>query len=441
MPDFDVAIIGAGASGLCAAAELCRQGRTVVLLEARERIGGRIYTQRLPDLPYPLELGAEFIHGGAPLTTALLRAAGMAAVDTTGVRVTRADGSGRAREAAFTGARDLLRQAASLPQDLSVEQFLRRHAAGPGLESARSTVLMMVEGFDAADPQRASVQAIAREWDGASMAGQSRPLGGYQALMSYLAGALEPARARLLLATRAELIEWGDGAVRIQAQGAAGALTLTARRAILTVPVNLLQPQPQAQPPAHVPAAIRFEPALPPDKRAALDGIALGPVIKVVLQFRCAFWEQLEQGRFAEAGFMHAPQAPFPTLWTALPFRVPLLTAWMGGPRAQRQEGASRTQLIEQAVASVQEVLGVGEAVVVDELVAGHVHDWGGDPYARGAYSYLTVGAAAAPQTLAQPVRATLFFAGEAASSEYSGTVEAALQSGQLAARAIVAAD
>jgi monoamine oxidase len=432
MPDFDVAVIGAGAAGLCAAAELSRHGCSVLVLEARERIGGRIHTRQLPGLSYPIELGAEFIHGEAPVTAALLRAAGIAAVDTAGIRIARRDGQLRARDGEFGDVRRLLQQAESLPQDLSVEQFLASHAPGPSLESVRTDVRMMVEGFDAADPQRASVQAIAREWSGGSLAGQYRPLGGYGGLMGHLARSLDPARSRLMLDTAVEAVDWGGEAVRITARGGARPITLSAHRALVTLPVSILQLQ------AGLPGAVRFEPALD-DKRAALEGIALGPVIKVVLQFRRAFWAQLEHGRFSDAGFLHAPQAPFPTLWTALPWRVPLLTAWMGGPRAQRLAGAPRSQLIDQALSSVQHVLDLGEQVA-DELIAGQVHDWGADPHARGAYSYLTVGAAQAPQALAQPLRDTLFFAGEATSSDHSGTVEAALQSGQRAARAIIAA-
>jgi monoamine oxidase len=60
---FDVAVIGAGAAGLAAAAELARRGCSVCLLEARDRIGGRIWTRYEPDLPVPLELGAELVHG------------------------------------------------------------------------------------------------------------------------------------------------------------------------------------------------------------------------------------------------------------------------------------------------------------------------------------------------------------------------------------------
>jgi monoamine oxidase len=250
--------------------------------------------------------------------------------------------------------------------------------------------------------------------------------------MSHLALTLDPARSRLMLGAAVEALDWGGAVVKVAARSAGRAVSLSARRAIVTLPVSLLQLD------ANEPGAVRFEPPLA-DKRAALGALAFGPVIKVVLRFRSAFWEQLEGGRFNDVGFLHGPQAPFRTLWTALPFRVPLLTAWMGGPRAQRLIDLSDEQLIDQALASAQHVLGV-DAQVADEFVTGYVHNWSADPHARGAYSYLTVGGAGAPEALAQPLRGRLFFAGEAANADHSGTVEAALQSGQTAARAVVAA-
>src|SRR5437867_11564400 len=80
---YDVIVVGAGASGLAAAAELARAGRSVLILEARERVGGRCWTRRMAGLEIPVELGAEFIHGEAEATHALLRQAGIAAVDST----------------------------------------------------------------------------------------------------------------------------------------------------------------------------------------------------------------------------------------------------------------------------------------------------------------------------------------------------------------------
>lgn len=434
--DFDVAVLGAGASGLYAASRLCGRGCSVLLLEARDRVGGRIRTEHVADLAYPLELGAEFIHGEAPLTLQLLREAGGCPVDTAGRRIARRIGgsSGNGRGAAnppalFEQAQRLLRQAARLPEDLAVEEFLNLHGAG---EDVAAYVRMMVEGFDAADPRRASVKAIAEEWSGSSLQGQSRPLGGYGAMTAYLAGRLQAAGAQLQLNSTVESVEWGGGLARIGVRHETGASNYRARHVIIALPLSCLQGS------AQTPGAVRFEPDLR-EKDAALRGLALGPVIKVVMRFRRAFWEQLRNGRYRDAGFMHAPHAPFPTLWSALPFRVPLLTAWMGGPRAERLAGASRERLVEMALNSLQQALEL-DAPPADELMDAYLHDWGADPMARGAYCYVTVGGRSAAAELARPLRDRLYFAGEAASGSHTGTVEAALQGGAQAASAVWAA-
>ena len=427
--EFDVAVIGAGAAGLCAAAQLCASGRTVALLEARDRIGGRIDSRALPELDWPIELGAEFVHGDAPVTRSLLQAAGLAIVDTSGRHAGRRSDGGEIRDSLFAQARELLAPARELAQDQSVEQFLL--ACGAAQEPIAAFVRAMVEGFDAADPRRASVRAIAAEWCGDSLQAQGRPLGGYAPLLAALRRQLTPSRAQILLGTRVEAIEWGGASVRIAARRGEHSVQVHATRAVIALPLSILQL------PADAPGAVRFEPPLT-DKRVALQGLALGPVIKVVMYFRQSFWEQWQHGEFADAGFLRAPAAPFPTLWTALPFRVPVLTAWMGGPRAQALQGASREQLIDQALASVRQALDWPRDPL-DELVAAHMHDWSSDEYSRGAYSYIAVGGEDAPRLLAEPLRERLFFAGEATDPDNSGTVEAALQSGQSAAERLLA--
>lgn len=427
----DVAVLGAGAAGLSAARLLAESGCSVLILEARDRIGGRILTVADPALSFPIELGAEFIHGRAPATLELLKRAGAGAIDTAGSRLTVQDGRERPRDAVFGAALELMRQVDSMSEaDLSVEDFLARHAGDRALEAACSHVRMMVEGFDAADPRRASVRAIAREWN-AMDGGQSRPANGYGALVALLARALDDAGAFLKLQTAVEAVDWAGNEVRISASTPAGPFQAVARRALVTFPVAVLQLPPGA------PGAVRFAPPLD-EKADALRGVASGPVVKVVLRFRRAFWEEVQGGRFQQAGFVHSPQSLFPTIWTSLPGRVPLLTAWTGGPRAQRLQGAKPSELVGAALESVQSSFGVGPAVR-DELAASYVHDWQQDPYSRGAYSYVTVGGGGAPEALARPLRNLLFFAGEAASTADLGTVEAALQSGQSAARQILA--
>jgi monoamine oxidase len=175
-------------------------------------------------------------------------------------------------------------------------------------------------------------------------------------------------------------------------------------------------------------------------KRAALAALASGPALKVILRFRTPFWDRLEAGRYRRAGFFQAPEAAFPTFWTSLPARAPELVAWAGGPRARRMSGHAAPHLIRQALDSVQVLFGK-RVDIADEFERGYVHDWQGDPYARGAYSYVRVGGQGARKALATPLLDTLYFSGEAADYEgETGTVAGALQSGARAARALLEA-
>lgn len=431
---FDVVIIGAGAAGLAAAAELGRSGQSVLVLEARDRIGGRVWTRQESGLPVPVELGAEFIHGRPAATFSLLRKAGLTAVDAPMVRLAVQHGKLQPREdGVFAEIQRVLRQRASAlrKKDVSFATFLARERHGLS-DEARAFARMRVRGYDAADPARVSARAIAEEWagKGADENGHFRPPGGYGALLATLAGALGGS-VGLQLQTIVRTVRWQRGSVEIKGTSRGKPFRATASRAIVTLPLGVLQLPPGAR------GAVRFTPALK-EKAQALTRLASGPVFKVALQFRTAFWEELDQARYRHISFFHTPRAAFPTFWTALPARAPLLIAWAGGPKAARLTGAGTPDIIRKAVTSLQSVF--GKRVSLDgQLAAAWCHDWQRDPFARGAYSYEKVGGAGARLALAAPLRDALYFAGEATDFEGEhGTVAGALQSGIRAAREVL---
>jgi monoamine oxidase len=187
------------------------------------------------------------------------------------------------------------------------------------------------------------------------------------------------------------------------------------------------------QQPQRVPGAVRFIPALSA-KREALKGLSPGPVIKAVLRFRTPFWETADRGLYRDVAFFHPREAAFPTFWTALPVRAPVIVAWAAGPKAVRLADAAKPRIIEEALSSLAALFGDAESIRA-ELEGAWVHDWQRDPFARGAYSYVVVGGGKARAQLAEPLMGTLFFAGEAADTEgEAGTVAGALQSGIRAA-------
>jgi len=350
-----------------------------------------------------VELGAEFIHGRPEATMDLLNSAGIPAVDSTRTQLVAWDGKLRSINI-FAQAQRVARNAPK-GRDLSFRAFLAKQRL-PQLTRALAT--MMVQGFDAADPRLASAREIVEEWRGGGIgASQPRPQGGYGPLLEFLSRNL-----RLQLQTVVRKVRWKRGSVTLIGTCRGEPWTAWAPRAVITLPIGVL------------PAILR-------EKRDALAKLESGPVVRVAMAFREAFWEKEHPG----VAFFHSPAAPFPTFWTPLPMHAPLLTAWAGGPKAARLTGLSRNSLVKKALASVRSVLGN-----IDEPRAVLMHDWQADPFARGGYSYVKVGGTGAREALAAPLEETLYFAGEATDTEQSGTVGGALASGQRAAREIAAA-
>ena len=401
-PQADVLVIGAGAAGLAAADELSRHGRSVLVVEARDRVGGRCLTCRLPGVPVPVELGAEFIHGRPEATFALLRRAGIAAIDSTRTQLVAFDGRLQAVNI-FREAQRVARK--ELPgRDVSFRAFLARERL-PRL--ARALATMMVQGFDAADPRQASAKEILEEWRGGGIGtSQPRPQGGYAPLVEFLARNIP-----IQLQTVVRRIRWSRGSVRVEGDFRGSPWRAAAPRAIIAVPIGVL-------------SSLHIK-----EKKAALARLASGPVIRVAMAFREAFWEKAHPG----VAFFHSPDAPFPTFWTPLPMHAPLLTAWAGGPKAAKLTGSPEHRLLAKALESVRSVFGK-----VEEPAAFLVHDWQADPFARGGYSYVKVGGTGAREELAAPLEDTLYFAGEATDVEQSGTVGGALASGLRAAREVL---
>lgn len=425
----DVIVIGAGAAGLAAAAALVRSGHSVLLLEARDRIGGRIWTHLEPDLSVPLELGAEFIHGDAPETSALLRESAAMAIDTSGEHWSLIAGRLQRRTRSLLAEVRSAFDAANVLSgpDVSLEEFLSRGAGSALADEARALARSFVSGFDAADPRLVSLHSIAEEWrSGGMLSSQSRPAGGYRTVLRALSATLDRARAHVRLRTVVTAIRWTDSSAEIEAESLGKPLHVSARKVILAVPLGVLKA------PATAPGAIRFTPPLDP-KRPALSRLLSGPVLKVMLRFRLPFWERLEGGRYSEASFFHAPGKAFPTLWTMLPARAPLLSAWVGGPDAGRLCELRDEEIIRHAVDCAGAIL--CDCDVGPDVETGHVHNWSRDPFARGAYSYVAAGGVDAREMLARPLAGTLFFAGEATDTTGSAaTVTGALRSGARAA-------
>jgi monoamine oxidase len=418
----DVVVVGAGAAGLAAARRLRESDVDVLVLEGRDRVGGRAYTVFGHDGTTPIELGAEFIHGAAEVTFELMRETGEPAMDDVGSVLEFRDGRLLPSGDIWEHAARIVHRFDENAPDQTVDEFLRN--LPPDFASPREieNIRRLIEGFDAALTSDAGMRGIAAEWRATAGDEQHRPLNGYAPLMQHLARMLA---GRIVLDTSVEHIEWRPEDVTVRCVRFGEPLEVRARRLILTVPVGVLHEK-----------RIRFDPALGEEKQRAIDAIAMGPVIKVALQFRTSFWEHIAGGRYSDVAFFQSTESPFHGIWTRLPERVPVLMAWAGGGAVHRvsQNGADPVTV---AIDACQTLF--PSANIRAELVAAYFHDWQTDPFACGAYSYLRVNGGNARESLSEPLEETLFFAGEAtASPAQAGTVAGAIESGYHAARQVL---
>lgn len=436
----DVAVIGAGAAGLAAARALHDQQIGVVVLEARDRIGGRILTHRDPSTPVPIELGAEFIHGSAPEVEDIVRKASLAAVDISGRRWQIVGERLRPADDFWQRLDRVMRRLdEKRTPDRSFESFLSKKPGGRRLAHDRRLALRYVEGFHAADPARVSERALAEggsPGDDVRERRIGRVLDGYDRVVEWLAA---PLGDRVRLSAIVTRVRWAPGNVSIELRHPDGRSrpSIKARAAIITVPVGVLQATPGEA------GAIEFSPELRA-KRPALDHIAMGSVVRIALRFSESFWSSEWFAKHAKTedldtlSFLQTNDEHFQSWWSTYPVRAPILVGWHGGPGAGALSQLAQEEIEDRAINSLARQVALPRRKVRGMVEAAWLHDWEHDPFSRGAYSYQTVGGVDAPAALARPLRGTLFFAGEAADPEgRTGTVHGAIATGRRAAEEV----
>jgi monoamine oxidase len=428
--DADVIILGAGAAGLAAASQLHRARARVLVIEARDRIGGRILTCRDSASGLPMELGAEFVHGRPRAIFDLIEAASLPAIEISGRRLFSEDGALRPFDdfwKIIAGVNEQVDPRA----DISYERFLKS-AKAPAFH--KRIAKSYVEGFNAASAELISAASIvvadraAERIDGQK---QFRLSSGYDSVIRELARVLPEGCIRLEHVVRE--VKWKRRKVEVRCICGGDKIPLSAGYLITTLPLALLRTPPDER------GGIYFDPPLVA-KVIALARLEVGQVMKVVLRFRERFWEDPQVvGENTPFGFALCLDADFPTLWTTQPLLENVLAGWAGGPAAERLLCRNPAEIRTSAINSFSTTFGISAAEIESQLVAIHFHDWSADPFARGAYSYPGVGDIKAPQTLAEPLDGTLFFAGEATDSEgANGTVHGAIESGYRAARELL---
>ncbi len=425
---FDVAVIGAGAAGLMAARRIAEAGLSVVLLEGRDRVGGRVFTVD------GVELGAEFVHGTPGSTLTLAREAGLRILGTGGEHWVGTGGLLTREGDPFANLDRLIEMARRLPHDVPAAEFLAQFRDDPHLSSAALWARRLAEGFDAADTGRASLKTLIEEWGSDAGVGspQRRIQHGYGALIAHLTDRLPPS-VDLRLEHRVTAIEWAGQPCSIEVEAKGQPDRFEARAVVLTLPLGVLQAS------AGDIGAVRFTPALSA-KHAALEGLVMGAVLKVVLRFRDRFWTRLSRGKYRKAGFFFRMTGHFPTFWSSFPEKQSILNAWYGGPGAALLSQEASDVIIAEAVESLQVIFG-SSVSVRQELEKGRVYNWQSDRYSLGGYSYVAVNGNGSRTALAQPIAGKLFFAGEATDDKGEAcTVAGALSSGERVAGEVQAA-
>jgi monoamine oxidase len=424
-PAERVLVVGAGVAGLAAARELARSGYAVTVLEARERLGGRIWTDRSwPGVA--LDLGAAWIHGtrGNPIAS-LARDNDIATRETdydahwlydTGGELLDDD----AHEALDAQFHDLLRQVhderAGLPESTTTgaalgAAFERLLAPLPKRErrAMQYAIVATIEHEYAADVDHLSL----RWWDSSDAFDGPDLLfpGGYDQIVAILAAGLD---IHTTQAVRAIDTSGADAVITTDTS------TWRADRVVISVPLGVLQG-----------GAIAFTPSLPEAKQAAIGRLGMGVLNKTVLRFPSRFWP-------AEAhllGYIPERRAAWVEWLDAE--RVtgePILIGFNAGTVARQHETLPQPEIIRQAMVTLRTLFGAS----IPAPDAAIVTRWGSDPYSGGAYSYLPPGATPDDyDALAAPVGPRLFFAGEATHRQHPSTVHGAYLSGVRAAQQI----
>ncbi|MGO1539598.1 MAG: flavin monoamine oxidase family protein [Leucobacter sp.] len=430
MSRFDVAIVGAGVAGLTAARLLTTHGRRVVIVEARDRVGGRVWTHRSGSLS--TDLGASWIHGIenstlADVTTALgmetseftvgsYQPGGrpIAYYDPSGARLSDGDVDRFVSDIHHFD-EDLVRTIKSAPPGSSYSDVVEHTLSRQDWHSERTDRVREFMRHRSEEQYGVWIDQLdAHGLDDDAIQGDEVVFpNGYDVLPRRLSTGLDVRLDRTV-----HRVDWGPltGVTLSTSQG-----DIAAERAVVTVPVGVLK--------SH---DFVFNPQLPELVSGALDRLDMNAFEKVVLHFPQKFWDEgvyaiRRQGDAAK--WWHS--------WYDLTSEggTPTLLTFAAGPCAQEVRRWSTEAITESAVRSLREIYGDR----VPPPLHAQVTSWADDPFARGAYAYMTVGSSPEDHDqLATPIGGVLHIAGEATWSEDPATVTAALMSGHRAAENIL---
>lgn len=401
-----VIIAGGGICGLYAAL-LLSEHCDVTILEAGNRIGGRIWDVVEPGFGGTVKRGAEFIHGKAELTFSLLEKAGITFKVAEGKMYSVTAGAMEETEFFIEGWDELMRKMKDVKMDMTLHEFLIQYFKEDKYAVLRRQAMRYAEGYDIADPDKVSVMALYKEWGEEEESYQISK--GYGALIEYLAAQCREKGVQILTGKIVKHVNWRNSHTLVTT---ADKNIYTANKVIVTVPLGVLQRRNEQ-------ASIEFSPTLD-THIAAAQKIGFGSVIKVAVAFKQTFWKH-------DTAFIFGDQL-FQTWWTQLPYESNTLTGWAGGNKAKELSLFSEEELEAAALASLAEIFNIPLSEMREKVLAILVTNWQRYEQFGGAYSYPTPTTREAREILNTPANDTIYFAGEALyDGTFSGTVEAAL--------------
>ena len=413
--DERIVIVGAGAAALAAADELQVRGfENVVILEARDRVGGRIWTSSIGD-GIPVELGATWIHGvrGNPISD-IVESNGIATAETDYDNAVLYDHDGLPAEPVDPALWGTYMALAYEMPEASLADVFERFAATHGLSGddrrlwLHSLASMFSHEFGA-DISDLSIMS----YDGPSTlrGGDVVFPGGYSQIVDVLAAGRD-----IRLDHPVAGIDYSGPTIAVATESGD---TFEADRVVVTVPLGVLKAD-----------AISFTPELPPVMREAIAALDMGILNRTVLLFDEPFWDR-DTEWIGYAGEQPGQWSETLNLYPYL--GRPVLAMFNPGSFGAETEQYSDAELTSRAVETLRSMFGD-----VPEPVDAVSTRWGSDPWTRGSYSYLPVGVDFETYgEMSKPVGERLFFAGEATHSRFPSTVHGALLSGRRAARQI----
>jgi monoamine oxidase len=414
----DVVVIGAGMAGVTAARDCARGGLDVVVVEAQERIGGRMFTAR-DFCDYPVEQGAEFVHTAEADTWPEIHDAGFETLrcDPASGFVLSVGGVQSPElfnDPSLGRLGDLLQHVVDYdgPDRTVADLLAERQLEGP----ARTLADQMLTLHPLGDQDQLSLIGLRDDRVADLERGCDwRLVEGYDSLPRHLATGLD-----VRLGFSVSEVQWSSDRVTVRATTGE---EIRARSAVCTLPVGVLK--------AHT---VRFDPDLPGSKWRALDGLEMGAVLKILYRFRERFWPHDLT--------MLSCDGPIRLYWTPLYGRgddvTPVLTAYVGGYRARALSAMTEDEAAGAGLADLDRLY---PDVRPSRLVEGWRRvDWCTNPNTRGGYSFVRYGGAGSRGALAAPDTGALFWAGDATTTTtIAAVVHGAYASGRRAASEVLA--